>query len=452
MKNVLFFAYEFPPVQTTGSIRPLKFVKYIREFGYNPIIITTDYDSGLRTFKTAKIDNGLLGEIENDITIIRIPSEDYDVFYSNKFKSFIHHYFSVSDHIKYHWGINIHKHIGSIIKEYQPILIYATAPPFGVATIAATISKKYHLPLVMDMRDHWSLWGTSAYISWFHYYFTHLEEKKVFSTASAIISVTEQVIDDFKRSHPTIEKSKFHVIPNGFENNGIDFNIPILVNNKNKNKIIIGYMGEFYYSPEAHDTIFKKWYKKKIHRIFQYIPRKEDYKYRSPYYFFKALKGLLDEQPTLKNIIEFHYIGGEKDWLNKMVDEFDLTANFVPHGKVNYEKSKELALNFDYCLSTSLKIEKGEDYALASKTFDYLTIGKPILGFVCDGSQNNFLKECGVAYVFNPDETEENIKKLIKLLTTKNELKYNVDFLKNYERRKNAHKLSLIFNSLSTNS
>ncbi len=447
MKNVLFFAYEFPPVQTTGSIRPAKFVKYLRDFGYNPIVITTDIESGIRTFKTAKIDYSLLEEIPKDIVIIRIPTSNFDSIYKSKFKSFVHHYFSVSDHIKNYWGKNVTKQIDSIIKQYQPVLMYATAPPFGVASIAANVSKKYNIPLVMDMRDHWALWGTSAYISWFHYYFTHKEEKRVFNIASSIVSVTSQVINDFITYHPEINKTKFNVIPNGFEQSEIDFNNPVVSNN-NKEKIIIGYMGEFYYNPESHDTIFKKWYKKPPHRMFQFIPRKEDYKYRSPYYFFRTLKEIFNINSQLKKRIVFHYIGTEKVWLNKMITEFDLNDNFVFHGKVNYEKSKELAENFDYCLSTSLKIENGEDYALASKTFDYLTLGKPILGFVCNGSQKYFLEKCGIAFVFDPDDIKKSCEELEKILTINHELLYDVNYLKEFDRKINTQKLSMIFNKI----
>ncbi|MGB0347937.1 MAG: glycosyl transferase, partial [Balneolaceae bacterium] len=39
MKNVLFIVYYFPPMGGSGVQRPLKFAKYLREFGWNPIIL-----------------------------------------------------------------------------------------------------------------------------------------------------------------------------------------------------------------------------------------------------------------------------------------------------------------------------------------------------------------------------------------------------------------------------
>jgi hypothetical protein len=39
MKNVLFIVYYFPPMGGSGVQRPLKFVKYLRKFGWNPIVL-----------------------------------------------------------------------------------------------------------------------------------------------------------------------------------------------------------------------------------------------------------------------------------------------------------------------------------------------------------------------------------------------------------------------------
>ena len=81
MINILFFAYEFPPVQTTGSIRPVKFVKYLTKFGVNPIVITTDVESVKRAFNHAKIDESLLSDLPIGTTIIRIPTNDFSSFF-----------------------------------------------------------------------------------------------------------------------------------------------------------------------------------------------------------------------------------------------------------------------------------------------------------------------------------------------------------------------------------
>lgn len=39
--QVLMISYYYPPVEHTGTRRVVKFVKYLPEFGYQPVILTT---------------------------------------------------------------------------------------------------------------------------------------------------------------------------------------------------------------------------------------------------------------------------------------------------------------------------------------------------------------------------------------------------------------------------
>jgi hypothetical protein len=42
MKSVLVIAHDFPPFGGGGVLRVFKFVKYLSEFGWNPIVLTVD--------------------------------------------------------------------------------------------------------------------------------------------------------------------------------------------------------------------------------------------------------------------------------------------------------------------------------------------------------------------------------------------------------------------------
>ncbi|MBP9970050.1 MAG: glycosyl transferase family 1, partial [Paludibacteraceae bacterium] len=42
MKKILIISYYFPPSGGSGVQRWLKFVKYLPEFGYEPIVLTVD--------------------------------------------------------------------------------------------------------------------------------------------------------------------------------------------------------------------------------------------------------------------------------------------------------------------------------------------------------------------------------------------------------------------------
>ena len=453
MRNVLLIAFEFPPVHTTGSIRPLKFVKYLNEFGYRPIVIAPEIVAGKFAFPHAKMDDSLLNELKDvDMEVHRVPVKDYARFYSNKFLNVLYHYFFIGDLLGKFWMQNVAQKVDEILTDQKVDVLYVCCPPFGIASVGKYIAQKNKLPWILDMRDHWALWGTGAYISRIHYYLNHLKEKRAFKSAALVSSVTTQVIQDFSSAHPELPMTKWKVIPNGFDADGLDFD-PIAVDLTKNKKINIGYMGEFYFSPSAHDTMFIPWYKKKWNRMFQYSPRKEDYKYRSPYYFFRALSLYFDQFPDMKERVFFHYIGTVHEWLEEMIGSFNLDKNCVLYGKVNYTKSKELAKTFDVCLSTSSKVMDGEDYCLASKTFDYIGLKKPILGFVTKGSHREFLKRAGIAFLCDPDDQAAAVKKMDQLFKVPTTLNYNKEFLENFDRREGAKKLSAALSEIidSTN-
>jgi hypothetical protein len=169
-------------------------------------------------------------------------------------------------------------------------------------------------------------------------------EGSVFKQAAKIIATSEVTIDDFKLLHPQINPDKFVYIPNGFDFN-IDFKtIKTFV----EEKIKIGYVGSFYYSPESRELIFKKWYKKKGHRKLQYVPRKEDWLYRSPYFFFKTLKEVFDKIPELRQKVEIHFAGNKPQWFDSMVSEFELDEQVTYLGWMSQSESLSFQNTCDF--------------------------------------------------------------------------------------------------------
>lgn len=70
MKKVLVIAHIFPPLGGSGVQRTLKFIKYLREYNYEPIVVTVGESDFL--FK----DTSLLKEVPEDINIIRVDEPE----------------------------------------------------------------------------------------------------------------------------------------------------------------------------------------------------------------------------------------------------------------------------------------------------------------------------------------------------------------------------------------
>lgn len=74
MQNILFIAYQFPPRGGPGVQRSLNFVKYLRENGFEPIVLTVKENDSRDAGYLC--DDTLLNSIPEKTTIIRTPSHE----------------------------------------------------------------------------------------------------------------------------------------------------------------------------------------------------------------------------------------------------------------------------------------------------------------------------------------------------------------------------------------
>ena len=70
MKRILFITYYWPPSGGAGVQRGLKFVKYLPEFGVEPVVLTVDPDQA----SYPSIDASLMAEVAKEVRVIRTKS------------------------------------------------------------------------------------------------------------------------------------------------------------------------------------------------------------------------------------------------------------------------------------------------------------------------------------------------------------------------------------------
>ncbi len=430
-KTILYIALEFPPLNNTGTYRSLKFVKYLPDYGINPIVLTLDNRANENLFGK-KFDSKLIDEIK-DIEIHRLSIKK-NIKYKNKSLKFLEVFFSFHDKIANRTWTNFKKKIHEIFSHNQIHAAVITFPPFSCEKYVLYLKIKYNVNIIVDFRDAWSAWGNNLFPSYFHFRMIRKIERKVFGIADTIITVTNELKEKFIDIHGENIRDKIVVIPNGFDfelNNQKIYNPRI----NDENIIRIGYIGSFYYDPKLETETSKPWFKKRFYRLLQFTLNEENWKYRSPFFFLKALENLILNKPEIKSKIVFEHIGSLPDWLPEMINDCNLQNNFISHGFKTHLEVKEIAMKFDYLLATSEKNLVGPHYCLPSKIFDYLELNKPIIAFVTPGSQLEFLKNSGISVFFDPDNTEESSKKLENLFSSELIFKINKSFLDNYNRR-----------------
>jgi len=446
MINILFLAFEFPPLNRGGVHRSLAFVNHLPEFGIRPVVITLDPASYPDVFDEYSSDELLGSEVRDKSTVINLRSEKTKA--KGRIGQFISIYFSIHGQEVNNWEQNYFAALPSIMAKYNPKIVLATLPPFSMLPVALKTAENYRLPLMLDFRDAWSQWRTLPFGTRIHYQLNLMLERKYLQKAQAIIATSLQTLNDFRKLHPKIQGSKFHYIPNGYEGNPDPWTPPDL----NKQTIKIGYVGSFYYSVEARKQMLAPWWKKRGHRKLQYMPKKQDWLYRSPFFFFKTLQWIQKNAPKLFERIRVEFVGKKPAWLEDMIIEMNLNDVVVLLGERSHEEAIRFQRDCDMLLITSAKMLGGRDYSVAGKTFEYIQTQKPILSFACEGAQKDLLEKTGIALICNPDDLEETAKKIIRFVAGEIILSPDQAFISSLSRKRLCGELAHIINELQSDS
>lgn len=262
-KNVLIFAYYFPPVGGSGVQRTLKFAKYLRQFDYNPIVISRgNCEIGI------SMDYSFLDELEN-IQVVRIQekphypeeitNEDYLLLESlltsvGMDKKWIYEYFSMLK-AKWEflpdngvtWALDCIKAIEDVVDLKLVSIVYTTIGPYSSALIGAFLKLKHGLKWVLDYRDPWCL-NNYNMKTFYGFRMDRREyEKKLeirlLNNVDYVVSTAEAFCKDCSDACPTV---KTKCITNGYDEEDFCFS---LNNNDYKqtfNIIFNGYIYEYY--------------------------------------------------------------------------------------------------------------------------------------------------------------------------------------------------------------
>jgi hypothetical protein len=439
MTNLLLIALEFPPIQAAGAFRSLRFVTHLPRFGIRPIVVTLDpmqfADGKVHVFNRA-----LAAKVPSNtpIYLLDVAAIEPDRPSAQKV---------VAEDVRGIRCASFKELFASLNAAHAIDAIWTTCPPFNVADLAIAARDAFEKPLIVDMRDAWSQWGSVPFRTWLHYRRALRDEVKLMNAADAVVCVTPQLTQMqwrlTRKAH-----HHFHWIPNAY-----DFETPPPCELRlapEKARLRISYVGQFYFNAlhENADGIIP-WYKKKPHRWLHYYATRQRWIYRTPYFFFRAWARLRETSPALGDRLEFHYVGHLPDWLPEMADAFGLGQLCTWHGFKPKQETQDVLEGSDALLATSIKVLDGEDYCLASKTFDYIAAGKPVLGFVCPGTQRDFLVGSNISVLFDPDDAEGSASQLGTLVENGVTRKVDFGYLETYSSLSTTRQLADIVAQLS---
>jgi glycosyltransferase involved in cell wall biosynthesis len=387
MKKVLVITYYWPPSGGAGVQRWLKFIKYLRSFGWEPVVYTPENPEYPET------DNSLEHDIPGDLTVIRRriwePYDLYKKFIGRKKEDRINAAFtsekrqnklleSISVRIRGNffipdarvfWIKPSVRFLTGYLKENPVSAIVSTGPPHSMHLIARSVCSKLKIPWLADFRDPWTNidFYKDLHLSVLADHKHRSLEKKVLSEASVVTVISNGMANDFSR----IVDRHYDVVTNGFdpadlpESNGI----------QTDSRFSIAHIGTLSGS-------------------------------RNPESLWRALQELLDEIPSLAKDLEIKLVGKTDFSVLDSVEKAGLTPylskiSYMPHDQaVICQRQSQLLLLI-------INNTPNAEMILTGKFFEYLAADRPIL---CFGPENGdaatILKETGAGVVTAVGNTE----------------------------------------------
>ncbi|MFQ6585405.1 glycosyltransferase [Priestia megaterium] len=396
MKKVLFVSYLFPPIGM--SQRTLKFVKYLPEFGWIPVVLAPEKSNYIR------FDPTMVKEIPSECIVKRIP-----------FCEEVPGNPLVTQHfLKKGWYPLASKIGTELIRQENIDMIYTTSAPYISHSVGFNLKTRTQKPWIADFRDEWT---TNPFIK-NHYKGELLEfnkrlEKKVLKNADTIISVSPHITNTLYQLSEEKLKDKFYTIMNGYDKQDIEQITPKPITNKFR----ICYMGSLY---GMIKTLAME--------------------------FFNCLDDAISQKKLNRQEIELSIISDPLKQIRPNLLEITNNIGYLPHIEaLNHAASADLILLF---------IHPGQgDQTVTSKIFELINLKKPILALVPpNGEAANIIRKTETGVVIDSNTPEKCIPYVIRYFNLwkqgKNKISPNLEEIQKYDRKKLTQELAKIMDSI----
>jgi len=360
LKKVLVVTYYWPPAGGPGVQRVLKFVKYLPEFGWQPIVLT------VRDGEYPAIDETLNEEIPDECleysTVSLEPGHLYKKFVGMSQGSNIPNAILADEEVsvrqrisniirlnlfipdaKIGWKPFAIKKGKELLQKQRPDIILSSSPPPTTHLIARRLAKHGGIPWIADFRDPWTE---------IHYYenqprlkiaqkIDHHLEKEVLETATRITCISQQDIE--KDFGTKVSPDKCRNIPNGYDED--DFQ-SIHFQAQPGDKFIMMHLG----------SVGSE---------------------RNPVNLFQAISILAKEENVTPETFTVEFVGPVEESVVSSMEQFGIEqfvklVPYLPHHEALKKMQSASAL-----LLLVTQSEQNERI-LPGKTFEYMRAGKPL--------------------------------------------------------------------------
>jgi len=435
LKKVLIVTYYWPPSGGGGVQRWLKFVKYLKNFGWEPIV----YVPANPEYPVE--DMSLLEDVPEDLMILRgkiwEPYGLYKKFTGKKKEAKIQTAFLTEEKTKSHflediavwirgnlfipdarkfWVKPSVRFLSDFLDHHKIDALVTTGTPHSVHLIGLQLKKKLGITWVADFRDSWTnidfydalKLGRRA--DRIH----HQMEKTVLEQADAVTVVAPGMVKEFVE----IVNRDYEVITNGFDEDDL---IEFQDIEPDKKHFTLAHIGSLTKTRNAENL-------------------------------WMVLSELIVENQDFAKKLEIKIVGKVDRNIVFSLEKYGLTpfvkrVDYIPHQEVIIEQKKAsvLILLSNNTPNTKLMIQ--------GKLFEYLASGRPI---VCigppDGDTAEIIRQTNCGAIFDFTETVLLKKEILRLFNSFLEGKETTKCkdVQQFERKNLTQKMAAVLDNITS--
>lgn len=355
MKKVLIITYYWPPAGGPGVQRWLKFVKYLPDFGIQPIVYIPENPT------YPLIDKNLLSEVSDKVIILKkkiVEPYAWASFFSKnstkkissgiipnqkkqslvqKMMLWVRGNLFIPD-ARVLWVKPSVKFLSEYIQQNNIETIITTGPPHSLHLIGLALKNKLNVKWIADFRDPWTTIGyhselklTSSSAS------KHKKlEKEVMQTADELIVTSPTTKKEFE----AITSKPIQVITNGYDSENVKKQ-PL------DEKFTLAHIGSFLSN-------------------------------RNPQILWQSLQELINENEEFKKSFELKLIGATSQEVMDSISKYGLIGFVNNLGYVSHQEAVEHQRKSQVLLLIEIDSEETKSI-IPGKVFEYIVSERPII-------------------------------------------------------------------------
>lgn len=367
-KTVLIIAYYFPPMGLSGVQRTLKFAKFLPEYGWKPMVLTSPispyyaFDDtlekereslGIPVFRTTSKRKTKQKQVKFPSTIIQKTARFFSsaIFQPDRFIS---------------WKARAVRKGERIFAKNKIDAIFATAPPFTDFLVAKELSEKFGVPFIVDYRDVWIDNPFHYFPTKFHRNYCIKLENEILNKSRKIIVTSRTTKELLIKRYGIVSYDDIVIVPHGYDTDDFE---PYKDVTPNAAKFTITHSGLF------QDN-------------------------RTPKFFLKALSEFINKNKIEPGLLEARFVGIMRKNHLKLIGKYNLQGYVNITGFQNHSDVIRNIMQSDV-----LWMYLDDTVRSPGKLYEYIGARKPLLLCVSEGEMRRTALDTKAAIATNPKDT-----------------------------------------------